>query len=630
MSRPPSRRTVLRLGAAALTAAGVAALGIGATIQPRRVRRPPAAADDASRPERVTHPERVVVIGGGLAGISAATVLAERGHQVTLLEAASHLGGKIGGWNVEALGETFPVEHGFHGFFRQYYNLRDLLGAAGALDDLTPSDGYPVVFADRPPERFGKTTSLFPANLLSVVSQSESLRFTEFARPSTGLLDLLRYDPDHTFAAYDATDFLSFAREGNIPQAMIDTVLRPFGDTTLNRVERLSAAEALRFFHFYFLGNPEGLGFDHLARDVRVAVVDRLDARMRALGVDVRTGARATRIDAADGRIHAVRVAARPTFSPLEIESASVTSGWSEHPADGAPVFLRRTAAGVEARSGRCTHKGCPVRVASDGFHCPCHGGRFDLDGAVVGGPPPRPLDALQVVEVDGRVRVTAPAVEEVLPADWCVVACEVRGLKQVMAASDHCGSATLASQLAALGESEPYAVLRLWLDRPVRPDRDPFYTTSGWRYTDSLAIYSHFQAPYTEWAARTGGAVVEVHAYGIAPEDQAPPDVLAAAMRVELDALLPELSGAQILHQEMQVQDDFTRFAPGDWALRPETRTSVPNLLLAGDHVKLDVPAFLMEAAVVSGRMAANVILAAGGLREAPIDVVASRGPLA
>lgn len=58
------------------------------------------------------------------------------------------------------------------------------------------------------------------------------------------------------------------------------------------------------------------------------------------------------------------------------------------------PIELRRTEAGVEARSLLCTHMGCVVarRGQEDGYLCPCHEGRFDSEGAVVSGPPPKPL----------------------------------------------------------------------------------------------------------------------------------------------------------------------------------------------------------------------------------------------
>ncbi len=44
---------------------------------------------------RATEPKRVVVIGGGPAGLKAATVAAQRGHRVTLMEKTAQLGGQV-------------------------------------------------------------------------------------------------------------------------------------------------------------------------------------------------------------------------------------------------------------------------------------------------------------------------------------------------------------------------------------------------------------------------------------------------------------------------------------------------------------------------------------------------------
>ncbi|MCA2215527.1 Rieske 2Fe-2S domain-containing protein [Jidongwangia harbinensis] len=51
-----------------------------------------------------------------------------------------------------------------------------------------------------------------------------------------------------------------------------------------------------------------------------------------------------------------------------------------------------------------CTHQGCPVSVEDNGFRCPCHGGKFDRNGQVTGGPPPAPLARIPVRIVDGVV----------------------------------------------------------------------------------------------------------------------------------------------------------------------------------------------------------------------------------
>jgi menaquinol-cytochrome c reductase iron-sulfur subunit len=60
------------------------------------------------------------------------------------------------------------------------------------------------------------------------------------------------------------------------------------------------------------------------------------------------------------------------------------------------------------AVSTRCAHLGCPVRFvrAAGIFSCPCHGGAYDFEGKVIGGPPVRPLDRFQTRVVAGQVEV--------------------------------------------------------------------------------------------------------------------------------------------------------------------------------------------------------------------------------
>ena len=61
---------------------------------------------------------------------------------------------------------------------------------------------------------------------------------------------------------------------------------------------------------------------------------------------------------------------------------------------------------GFIAISTRCAHLGCPVRFveAAGNFICPCHGGVYDFEGKVIGGPPVRPLDRFQTrVSEDGK-----------------------------------------------------------------------------------------------------------------------------------------------------------------------------------------------------------------------------------
>lgn len=73
----------------------------------------------------------------------------------------------------------------------------------------------------------------------------------------------------------------------------------------------------------------------------------------------------------------------------------------------GADLIIVRTGErDVKAMSTVCTHLGCTVYWEKDNkeFYCPCHQGRFDQDGNVVSGPPPRALDSYKVEIQDKNV----------------------------------------------------------------------------------------------------------------------------------------------------------------------------------------------------------------------------------
>jgi cytochrome b6-f complex iron-sulfur subunit len=55
-------------------------------------------------------------------------------------------------------------------------------------------------------------------------------------------------------------------------------------------------------------------------------------------------------------------------------------------------AFLVRKGNTFRCLSAVCTHLGCTVNRADQGYHCPCHGSLFDNEGKVQSGPAPRPL----------------------------------------------------------------------------------------------------------------------------------------------------------------------------------------------------------------------------------------------
>ena len=78
------------------------------------------------------------------------------------------------------------------------------------------------------------------------------------------------------------------------------------------------------------------------------------------------------------------------------------------YPTERDSAILIRTADGAyHAYGQKCTHLSCPVYYSRDHqrLECPCHEGAFDAaTGAVLYGPPPRALDAIEVETRDGQV----------------------------------------------------------------------------------------------------------------------------------------------------------------------------------------------------------------------------------
>ena len=100
-------------------------------------------------------PQRVVVIGGGLAGLTAAIALSEAGAAVTLLEARPRLGGATTSFNRGAL----VVDTGQHVFLRCCTAYRGLLARLGMTGSVRIQDRFDVTVLapdgtrPAPPER---------------------------------------------------------------------------------------------------------------------------------------------------------------------------------------------------------------------------------------------------------------------------------------------------------------------------------------------------------------------------------------------------------------------------------------------------------------------------------------------
>ena len=165
---PISRRTALKL---------LSVGAIGGVLGYSRFSKPQPTIfqqDTLDLPRQLSQPKTVVVVGAGLAGLACAYELSQRGFSVTLLEKSPQLGGKIASWPIQVGEETFMMEHGFHGFFPQYYNLNSLVEELKIRDNFVSLKSYAVVFRDGKyqPEVFKPNHSAFPWNVVDLAIAS--------------------------------------------------------------------------------------------------------------------------------------------------------------------------------------------------------------------------------------------------------------------------------------------------------------------------------------------------------------------------------------------------------------------------------------------------------------------------
>ena len=79
--------------------------------------------------------KHVIVIGGGMAGLAAASTLAHRGVDVTLLEAASHLGGRARSVAIEFNSQVIQLDNGQHIMLGAYRETLKLLASLGVQEE---------------------------------------------------------------------------------------------------------------------------------------------------------------------------------------------------------------------------------------------------------------------------------------------------------------------------------------------------------------------------------------------------------------------------------------------------------------------------------------------------------------
>src|SRR5262249_6708513 len=162
----------------------------------------------------------VIVVGGGLAGLAAALHCADAGHQVTLLEARSRLGGLTYSFRRGDL----VVDNGQHVFLRCCTAYREFLVRLGVTDRVELQDrvDIPVRSPSGKGARLRRTNLPAPLHLggslarYGLLSPAQRLRFV---RAALAMKQLDRTDP-----AVDRRSFADWLAEHGQDAATVDAL----------------------------------------------------------------------------------------------------------------------------------------------------------------------------------------------------------------------------------------------------------------------------------------------------------------------------------------------------------------------------------------------------------------------
>jgi hypothetical protein len=531
---------------------------------------------------------KVLILGGGLAALSTGIHLLQEGGgdklDVTLLCMEHRLGGKAASWR---LPDGRYMEIGFHAVFGYYRALQTLVGRGGhAIDDprwFTPNEGVHLMY-----EREARAVNRLdiPSGPLDVsalfnngFTSYQGMSFMEklaaarwLAKVGTELL--LREIPpsmdEHAFTAW-------CVGKGLDVEITKKTWFRYVLDLAFNFPNEGSAYVGM--YGFQRLMGPENSTVYYLNGPLSEIIVAPVARLYRQLGGKIEFCTKVTGIELDPTTQRVMSLETQPTASPVPIPNADDHVDWQ-------PI------GGSYSLEERPYPTGDPAPATGSAARVLSHG--IDFDELVCTLPVDSARALLRTTPGFERAVLEVPVLRRI----W--------GLRTVSSLS-----------------------LRIWLPRKVMPSD---YTTVVMGTPQPAATIIDYANRVSELRNGPWGSVIEFEGQEGLHADLSDDEIVRELLdsfvtlpfvdrpKVDIDAIVAQTGGHHYdFRRNCAHHMRYLLMEPGHFKYRPDQEERpYENLTFAGDWVRSSQPTASMEAAVRTGRVAANLLREKVGLRDA------------
>lgn len=240
----------------------------------------------------------VVVIGGGLAGVTACVDLADRGREVVLLESRARLGGAAGSFERGGL----RADTGQHVLLRCYTAYRQLLDrmGVGALVSIQRAMDIPVLIQGCSPTRLRRgRLGPAPMHLLPAIARYGALSSLERVRAIGAARAIQSVDPDDP--SVDELTFGGWLREYGQNERTIGRLWGLLCVAALNlSPDAASLALAAKVIRTGLLDDVSGGDIGLIQAPLSRVHDDAVTRLLQSVGVAVRRASRVVAIDPVD------------------------------------------------------------------------------------------------------------------------------------------------------------------------------------------------------------------------------------------------------------------------------------------------------------------------------------------